>query len=109
MTMQDVLQKIKLAETQAEQMVQAAKADVAKRLEKTEVECEAIVKRAVNQAKQKAEHIIEQGLASARANAGEIALQSDVECVALRKQASLRLNTAVKLIRERIMTRDGRS
>jgi len=107
--MQDVLQKIKGAEIQAEHMVQAAHADVAKRLEKAKLESLAIVQSAVSQAQHKAELIIAQGQASSQARASEVALQSDAECAKLREAANTRLNAAVKLVRERVMTRDGRS
>ncbi|MBT9133356.1 MAG: hypothetical protein DDT38_00077 [Firmicutes bacterium] len=109
MWMQDVLQKIKATETQAEQRVQAAKADVARRLEKAELESKAWLQSEVSLAQHKAELIIEQGTASAEAKAHEVALRSDAECTRMRQQASARLNAAVKLIRERVMTRDGRS
>ncbi len=109
MSMQNVLQKIKDAEALAEQMVASAKAEVAKRLEKIELESQSMVQRAVSQAKHKADQIIEQGTAAAAAKAHEVALRSEEECTKLRANADTRLGAAVKLVRERVMTHDGRS
>jgi len=105
----DVLLRIKDAEAQAEQIVQAAKSNVAKRLEQAEVEAEHMVEQALSQARYKAELLMEQGTAAAAAKAQDIALNSAEQCAELSQLAKLRLSTAVKLIRERVMTRDGSS